>query len=140
MKEFYTPTAAQRFASETQDGQETGVVDIKKQKSGKKLVDNLSSVFLRTNTNVFSNDYGLESLHSPANRKAFEQKMAEVVSAKCGDLFSDAGKIKPEKISEWENVSEIAPKISEILLDLFGNSVFQVCIVKINYHKEFFLL
>jgi hypothetical protein len=30
MKEFYTPTAAQRFASETQDGQETGVVDIKK--------------------------------------------------------------------------------------------------------------
>ena len=46
------------------------------------------------------------------------------MSAKCGDLFSDAGKIKPEKISEWENVSEIAPKISEILLDLFGNSVF----------------
>ena len=111
---LYTNTAAERFSPTPKETDAT--MHIEKSKSVTRFVEKLSAVFSTTNTTVFNNGNGLEHPRSPALKPQFEKTLVKAVSAKCEDLFTADGKIKPETNSEWVNVLEIAPRVTEILL------------------------
>lgn len=99
---------------------------IEQSRSMSVLTERLAASFGQRETGVVKVYHNGDNPYYPRDREhktEFDSAVREVVYSRCQDLLDETGKVLPEATKEWDNVLQIAPALSSILLSRQGHIV-----------------